>query len=69
VVADYFNHRLQALSLGDGQVVTIAGTTDGYSDGPVAQARFFKPIALAFDAAGHIIVAEDNNYGLRKVTP
>jgi sugar lactone lactonase YvrE len=69
VVADYFNHRLQALSLGDGTVSTIAGTTDGYSDGPVAQARFFKPIALAFNAAGQLIVAEDNTYGVRKVTP
>lgn len=69
VVADYFNHRVQALSLGDGTVRTIAGTTDGYSDGPVAQARFHKPIALAFDAAGHIIVVEDNTYGVRKVRP
>jgi sugar lactone lactonase YvrE len=70
VVTDFYNHRLQVLSLGDGAVSTLAGAPgEGYSDGPVSQARFKQPVALAFDAAGHLIVAENNAYGVRKVTP
>lgn len=70
VVTDFYNHRLQVLSLGDGAVSTLAGVVgEGYSDGPVSQARFKQPVALAFDAAGHLIVAENNAYGVRKVTP
>ncbi|MNT02036.1 Virginiamycin B lyase [compost metagenome] len=70
VVTDYWNHRIQALSLADGTVTTLAGLTgDGYSDGPIAQARFSRPVALAFDKAGAILVVDAHPYGVRKVSP
>jgi sugar lactone lactonase YvrE len=70
VVTDYWNHRILALSLTDRSVTTLAGLTgDGYSDGPIAQARFSRPVALAFDKAGAILVVDAHPYGVRKVSP
>lgn len=70
VVTDYWNHRILALSLADRSVTTLAGLTgDGYSDGPIAQARFSRPVALTLDKAGAILVVDAHPYGVRKVSP
>jgi sugar lactone lactonase YvrE len=50
-------------------VSVIAGQLGGfgYADGPAAQARFYGPVALAFDGSGDLYVAD---YGaVRKIAP
>lgn len=70
IVTDYWNARLQVLNPADGTVSTLAGSLgDGYSDGPAAQARFSRPVAIARDAAGCLYVADAHPWGVRKVTP
>ncbi|MBV9344955.1 MAG: hypothetical protein JOZ03_08200 [Gammaproteobacteria bacterium] len=50
-------------------VSVIAGQPGGmgYQDGPAAQARFWGPIALAFDQTGNLLVADYN--AIRKIDP
>jgi len=56
-------------------VTTIAGsgpTGDlggGYRDGPVAQAQFRRPAALAMDQGGNLYVADEKNHRIRVITP
>ncbi len=54
--------RVTGLSLIAGQ---LGGT--GYADGPVSQARFWGPAALALDAAGNLYVSDYN--AIRKIVP
>jgi NHL repeat len=50
-------------------VSVVAGQPGGmgYADGPAAQARFWGPIALTFDGAGNLYVADYN--ALRMIAP
>ena len=53
-------------------VSTIAGSREserGFADGPAADARFNCPGSAAIDADGNIVVADENNNCIRKVTP
>ena len=54
-----------------GVVTTVAGTVNvaGSTDGSGAAARFRLPVALAVDASGTVIVADRDNFAIRKVTP
>jgi sugar lactone lactonase YvrE len=54
--------RVTGISVLAGQIGGI-----GFADGPAAQARFWGPAALAFDAAGNLLVADYNT--VRKITP
>ena len=54
--------RVTGVSVIAGQ---LGGT--GYADGPVSQARFWGPAALALDAAGNLYVADYN--AIRKIAP
>jgi uncharacterized protein (TIGR03437 family) len=56
----------------DGTITNVAGTGEpGYSgDGGLAtQARLSWPAGLAFDAAGNLYIADEQNSAIRKVTP
>ncbi len=71
-VADVTQHVVRAIDLASGQhaVRTIAGDgTAGWLDGPVAQARFDFPRALARDAAGNLYVADMLNHRIRVIRP
>ncbi len=50
-------------------VVTISAEQRGLKDGATSQARFNRPSGLAFDADGHLIVADSENRLIRKISP
>lgn len=56
-VADTGNHKVRAIK--SGQVTTIAGSTEGDSDGAGAQARFDTPVAAAWQNAGKTVAVAD----------
>ncbi|MBD8697658.1 gluconolaconase [Stenotrophomonas sp. CFBP 13718] len=51
----------------DGIVETVAGSSEGFVDGPAHQARFHTPSALARDAAGVVYVADTGNHAIRRI--
>jgi DNA-binding beta-propeller fold protein YncE len=57
VIADRDNHRLRKIV--GGMVTTLAGSSEsGTSDGSGTNARFQKPLAIALDERGRLLVAE-----------
>ena len=69
-VADGTNHTIRKVTPA-GQVTTIAGAPGqlGLVDGSGSAARFSRPTGLAVDSAGNIIVADNGNHAVRKITP
>ena len=67
VVCDQLNNLLRVVGM-DGTVSTLAGSTQGFDDGSMTQAKFYHPQAIVTDAAGNIYVSDDNNYRIRKIT-
>lgn len=58
--------KIRRLTAG-GVVSTLAGTVNGFSDGPGSSALFGEPRGLAIDSAGALIVADAFNNRVRKV--
>ncbi len=52
---------------GQNIVITIAGSTGGYADGPLLSAQFNTPFSLCFDNAGHLFVADEVNNCIREI--
>ncbi|HWP45135.1 MAG TPA: NHL repeat-containing protein [Blastocatellia bacterium] len=50
-----------------GNVDTIAGSEEGFEDGPAPQSRFNTPSGLAIDKRGDIIVADTSNNRIRRI--
>lgn len=69
-ICDHIGHTIRKLTPG-GFVTTIAGQAfvDGDTDGPGAIARFYRPFDIDIDLDGNIIVADEWNHKIRKVTP
>ncbi|MFP5503835.1 MAG: hypothetical protein ACLGIN_15195, partial [Candidatus Sericytochromatia bacterium] len=68
LVSEFGAHRLRHVDLTDQQTSTYAGTgAADFRDGDRLTARFNRPIALATDAAGHVYVADRDNYRVRKI--
>jgi len=51
----------------DGTVSTLTSPSNGYLDGPVQQAKFNHPYAVAVDSNGTLFVTDSFNYVIRKI--
>ena len=69
-IADHLTHIIRRISP-TGQVTTVAGTpyVPGDQDGTGRAARFWRPYGLTLDNNGDILVADEWNHKIRKVTP
>jgi hypothetical protein len=70
-IADTLNNRVRKVTP-NGTITTVAGTgAVGFSGdgGPATSARLNRPIRLTIDQQGDILLADNNNNRIRKVTP
>ena len=59
---------LVAFSIGNAQTVsTMAGSTQGYTNGIGTAAQFFNPYGIASDGGGAVVVADQGNFKVRKI--
>ena len=61
-------HRIRRISA-DGGVSTVAGGTNGFTDGDGAGAAFSTPSGLALGADGTLYLADTGNHAIRRITP
>jgi sugar lactone lactonase YvrE len=68
-IADTHNHRIRELDLTSGTLITIAGSTPGFSGdaGQATSAQLNLPTALALDTAGNLYIADTGNHRIRKI--
>ena len=67
-VADRANHRVRVVRLDQAnRVETLAGSSRGSADGPLATARFDQPTALALADARRLFVADSGSGSIRLV--
>ena len=69
-VADRGNHTIRRITSA-GQVSTIAGVAgqSGHRDGAGSQALFNRPVGVAVDGWGNVLVTEEANHTVRKIAP
>ncbi|WP_312512070.1 NHL repeat-containing protein [Massilia sp.] len=53
----------------DGTVATLAGGSEGFTDGQGSAAAFHTPSAVALDHEGNLFVADTGNHAIRRVAP
>jgi len=70
-IADRGNNRIRLVTASSGVITTIAGSnTIGLSGdgGSAAKATFTLPTSLAFDSAGNLYIADENDYVIRRIS-
>ncbi|PPE74889.1 hypothetical protein C3942_04220 [Solimonas fluminis] len=70
VLSDIVRHDLRLLTPATGAIAPLAGNNGsaGFADATGADARFDRPYGLALAADGSILVADQNNHRIRRVT-
>jgi len=66
-VCDSENALIRKISA-DGQVTTFAGSTEGFANGKLRDAKFYYPVYLTFDEGGNVFVADKHNHCIRKIS-
>lgn len=66
-VADRFNHKIRKITP-EGVVSTIAGSSQGFTNGAATTAKFNYPTSICIDASGNLFVADKSNHKIRKIT-
>ena len=66
-VGDVINNTIRTVSTG-GNVGTLTSTERGYTNGPLANARFYGTRGMVVDAAGNMYVADAGNNVIRKIS-
>jgi hypothetical protein len=67
-LSDTDNHRIRKITRA-GVTTTIAGGTQGYTDGDGIYAKFNEPSGIVVDAAGYVYVSDTYNHCIRKISP
>jgi sugar lactone lactonase YvrE len=67
LVSDGAINRIRLITA-QGEVKTIAGSGEGYADGPAAEAQFNTPSGIAFDRDGNLLIADTSNNRIRKLS-
>eukprot|EP01043_Picozoa_sp_COSAG02_P095329 COSAG02_NODE_31704_length_528_cov_1899.069930_1_plen_145_part_01 len=70
LVADNGNHCIRRVSADGRQVSTVAGAAgqSGHKDGPAHEARFSYPYGVAVAGDGSLLVADNGNHCIRRVS-
>jgi hypothetical protein len=66
LVTDWENNKLRIVTL-DGRVTTVAGSTQGFADGPMGGAKFAHPQAMVQTSSGDIFLTDLENLRIRKI--
>ncbi|CAN1544661.1 Secretion system C-terminal sorting domain [Flavobacteriaceae bacterium] len=66
-IADSANNRIRKIST-SGSVTTIAGSTSGFADGIGITAKFNNPTGISIDNTGNILVVDNQNNRIRKIS-
>ncbi|MFL6214671.1 MAG: NHL repeat-containing protein [Blastocatellia bacterium] len=67
LVSDGATNRIRLITP-QGEVKTIAGSGEGYADGPALQAQFNTPSGIAFDRDGNLLIADTSNNRIRRLS-
>ncbi len=68
-IADTHNHRIRAVNLATNIIITIVGTTPGFSgdNAPANAAQLNLPTAIALDTTGNLYIADTANHRIRRI--
>lgn len=66
-IADRYNHCIRIMTYA-GVVTTFTGGTSGYADGVGLNAQFNAPTGVAVDNNNNILVSDQGNHKIRKIT-
>lgn len=67
VVADWENQKLRVVTL-DGVVTTMAGSSAGFADGTMSDAKFNHPQGLTIDGNDNLYLTDIDNFRVRKIS-
>ena len=67
LVVDFLNYRIRKVTP-QGVVSTVAGTSHGYLNGPIATAQLGEMTGICTDAVGNIYVSDVTNNVIRKIS-
>jgi sugar lactone lactonase YvrE len=61
------SNRIRRVTV-DGNVQTIAGSSEGFADGNALQAQFNTPSGIVIDNGGNVVIADTSNNRIRKLS-